>query len=122
MDSPAESFIHIWRRKIKLVEQSGQKFWESENTKNKYSLQRYSTKEEAQLAEDSNINCHNCTDCIDCTECAYCVNCELCENCLTCVSCDGCAYCVACNNCGYLEHTSNGQWDDKWENDWEDYC
>lgn len=91
---------------MKLVELNGQKFWEAENTKNKYSLQRYITSNDAQKAEDSNIDCRNCMNCHDCTNCSFCVECSYCVNCY---SCNHCFTCTGCNDCAYCAHTRDSE-------------
>ena len=64
---------------------------------NKWNCKIY-TKEQAEKASKSLVNCtfcQNCEFCINCgncIECKYCVSCEYCNDCIKCTKCDYCYF------------------------------
>lgn len=75
--------------------------WKDEENNNTWDGFEF-TKEEAQKAADSLIDCTNCKDCSDCVNCDHCYNCNKCDSCEWCIECKGCencSYCTSCDDC-----------------------
>ncbi len=65
--------------------------WVSDSRGNKCSVQYFGSREAAQKALDSLVDCDNCTNCSRCARCADCSRCWVCERCSRCASCSGCS-------------------------------
>jgi hypothetical protein len=66
---------------------------------NKCEISYFGSREKAQQALDSCINCRNCTNCANCTNCRNCRCCEFCINCRFCAVCNNCSDCSNSRNC-----------------------
>jgi hypothetical protein len=65
---------------------------------NKWSKQMY-TKEEAEQASASLIDCSHCFNCTECTDCSVCQDCHKCISCTNCVSCKDVWKSKGCKDC-----------------------
>ena len=57
------------------------------------------TKEQAEKASKTLVNCMFCIDCTNCIKCNDCINCK---DCVSCEYCNDCIKCKKCNCCYYL--------------------
>jgi len=58
--------------------------WIKDGNGNKCSVEYFGSRELAQAALDSLINCENCTNCRDCSDCSGCSVCSVCRDCRDC--------------------------------------
>ena len=76
--------------------------WIKDDNGNKVSIEYFGTKEAAQKALDSLVNCTNCTNCKNCTRCSGCSGCSgclRCSDCSDCLDCSDCSCCSGCSDC-----------------------
>lgn len=74
--------------------------WLKDANGNKCSVEYFGTKEEAQKALDSLVDCKNCTNCSRCSDCSRCSGCSGCSGCS---ECSGCSDCSDCSNIAWLD-------------------
>lgn len=79
--------------KVVLKEVDDFAYWVDESTNNMWSTHKY-TKEDAEVAIDTLIEC---SDCVDCHYCIECVNCIGCFGCVGCNICDNSLFLMDCN-------------------------
>jgi hypothetical protein len=74
---------------------------------NRCSVEYWGSKEAAQKALDSLINCKSCVNCsyceacLRCSESFVCTYCARCKGCTYCLDCEHCTGCKRCFDCGY---------------------
>ena len=66
--------------------------WIEDANGNKCSVEYFGSREAAQAALDSLIDCKNCTNCSDCSRCSRCSGCSGCSDCSDCSRCSDCSY------------------------------
>jgi hypothetical protein len=84
--------------------------WISDENDNKNSVTYWGSKEAAEKALDSLVDCRYCRDCSDCRSCSYCSSCSdcsYCSSCSDCSSCRSCSYCSSCSDCSYCSSCSD---------------
>jgi len=87
--------------------------WLKDKDGNKCSVEYFGTKEKAQKALDSLVDCENCVNCSDCRDCRYCGGCRRCRRCS---GCSGCSDYSDCSGCGdYRRCSGCGDYRDKKE-------
>ena len=81
--------------------------WLTDAHGNRASVAYFGSREAAQAALDSLVdckdcvNCRHCSACSGCSDCRACSACSGCRDCSDCSDCCGCRDCSACSDCSY---------------------
>ena len=73
--------------------------WLYDKKRNRASVEKWGSVEEAERSLKTLKKCKYCTDCIDCTNCIECTDCTDCIGCTECRRCKECYECIESSNC-----------------------
>ena len=85
--------------------------WLTDANGNRNSITYWGSREAAQRALDSLIDCRDCTNCSDCSDCSGCSRCSDCSGCSDCSRCSGCSDCSGCSHIARLHDRTGLQGD-----------
>jgi len=86
-----------------ITEQDG---WLIDERNNRSEIAYFGSREAAEKALLSLVDCDNCINCSYCSDCSDCSGCSYCSDCSRCSDCSGCSYCSGCSGCSYCSDCS----------------